>query len=142
MVSKYPILNILLELEGKDLIAQPIKDLRKKLKDSCELYGIDDVKEINSLLSKERRREKKAIYSAQERERNDCKYKNIEIDLGNLEEDAQELRGERLKLINEINYYQKQMNDLRNESDIVCCSYADQLDMLSKDILELLEPTP
>ena len=134
-MSRFPLLNTLLNLNGNDLISKPIKELRKDLKANCDYYGIYNAKELSKLLSKERRREKKVIYSYQERKRLDNKFKNNEMDLSEMKEMALSLQKEKSILLEEINFYQDEISqtydlDLKLE-------YLEFL--LPKEILEMLD---
>ena len=133
-MSRFPMLNTLLNLNGNDLISKPIKDLRKDLKANCEYYGIYNAKELCKLLSKERRREKKVIYSYQERKRLDSKLRNNEMDLGEMKQIALSLQEEKSILLDEITYYQ---NEINHSCDLdMTLEYLDIL--LPKEILEML----
>ena len=103
-MSRFTILNFLLNLQGNDLIEKSIKDLREKLQVNCELRGYN-VKEVTQLLSDERRRVKKVRYSKQERRRNDHKSRLDELDIESLRDSRIQLRNEKIKLTKEIRFY-------------------------------------
>lgn len=133
-MSRFPLLNTLLNLNGNDLISKPIKELRQHLKANCEYYGVYNAKELSKLLSKERRREKKVIYSFQERKRLDNTFKNNEEDLSELKEIASTLQEEKTTLLEEIAFYQ-------NEIDQICDPGLKLEYLLSEDILQMLDYT-
>ncbi|KAI6657205.1 hypothetical protein LOD99_11194 [Oopsacas minuta] len=135
-MSRYLMLNKLLGLDRNDLIRRPIKDLRRELKANCYFYGIHNVKELSLLLSKERRREKKVIYSYQERQRIENKSKNNEGEIETLEELKLTLINEKIRLQEEISFYQNEINQITSESQLII----EGLELLlPHDILEILD---
>ena len=128
-------LNILLNLQGNDLIEKPIKELRKEIRINCELNGIANVKELTQLLSKERRRLNKTIYSSQERRRNDCKSKRNETDIESLQNLVITLRKEKAMLLEEINVYENEMENPPDFTD----SFFLMRDFFPQETLSILD---
>ena len=96
------------EQHGSSLTNSPITFLRKELRDDCLKNGVS-VKEVTALLSKERRRSKKVIYSAGERKRNREQVEKTKIEMRSLLEEKDCLRREKFELTLQLNYYHREI---------------------------------
>lgn len=94
--------------QGSSLTNSPIAYLRKELRDDCLQKGVS-VKEVTALLSKERRRSKKVLYSAGERKRNKEQLDKTRTEMRSLLEEKDCLRREKYQLCWELEYYHSEM---------------------------------
>ena len=97
------------------LTRTPIKTLRKELKEDCLKYGCPDVKQMSSLLSRERRRCKKVLYSADERSRNKHVLSKITTDLQRMLMEAESLKMEKFALESDLIFYKTALSRLLPE---------------------------
>ena len=99
------IFNNFIKQRVNTLVQTPIKTLRKELREECLKKGTPDVKELSSLLSRERRRSKKVLYSADERRRNKKLMRSITTDVRSMLIEADSLREEISALEYEVMFY-------------------------------------
>ncbi|KAI6657206.1 hypothetical protein LOD99_11195 [Oopsacas minuta] len=113
-----------------------VKESRKQFRMLCSELGIEDVSNALKLLSKERRRVKKARYSREERERNSNYMKTTEVEITGLIEKKEELENEKIQLLDEIVMYMGKMSkdDQISEESFY---YDDFEDTYSADIMEM-----
>ena len=108
--SEFQVIIDSIQSEGIAINEAPIKELKKKLKNACSEFGIEDEKELLSIVSKMRRREKKVKYSAEERKRNNTFMKTIEQDVWRLNEVFEYLQHEKSELEREIQFYKQELD--------------------------------
>ena len=134
--SDIELLQQTIRLEGNGLTSRPIKQLRRELRENCSRLGIENVKELSKLLSRERRRGKKVKYSSEERKRNSSFMRTIEWEVSRMVEELDRLNQEKCDLEREIEFYKQELskNETTEESE-----YLDEYDfMMSPEILEML----
>ena len=135
--SQFNMVMQLIKSEGKDLTSAPIKESRKQFRAYCTELGVENVKELNRLLSEFRRRGKKVKYSADERKRNNDCMKDIEIEVSKMFEDLEQLRQEKSELEQEIEFYKDKLSKPETpQEDQFYFDYYEQF--LSPEILELM----
>ena len=114
------IFNNFIKRREKTLIETPIRSLRQQLKEECVTSGCPDIKYMSSLLSRERRRIKKVIYSKDERKRNKQLLGKITADVRGMLLQAESLKMEKYALENDLIFYKTAVRRLLTERTIPC----------------------
>ena len=99
-----------LEIDSKTLVNLPIIDLRRIAREKSRSLAYKTAIDIESVLSKERRRLKKLVYAESDKEKYNCLISDYGNDIDQLVSTRQALLDEKMRLMDEINHYKKSLS--------------------------------
>ena len=107
--TQLSIFNNFVRDRDNKLTELPMKVLKKELERECRKKKVADIDGLLKYLSKERRREKKAEYSKEERKRNKADFHKDKVDLFMMREELEILKKDKIALEQEIAFYEEEI---------------------------------